>query len=168
LLEPREEALVPAATEPFVVRDRFKTGAGVKFSTVWAEFKSRFFGKIEPPSPAFRMRKYKLLAFAPDGPIIAELGGEANVESSLRTAFALLQRQGNGEEGFLQTNGFANIFYVRDLQGVLCAIRIGWADAGWVVDAIPVADPLAWNGKHEIFCPVREAEPATANLGSAQ
>jgi hypothetical protein len=34
---------------------------------------------------------------------------------------------------------------------VLCALRIGW-----VVDAIPVADPLAWNGKHEIFCPVPE------------
>jgi hypothetical protein len=101
-----------------------------------------------------RIRKYKLLAFAPDGPIIVELGGETKVETTLALAFALLQRQGVGEDGFLQTNGFANIFYVWDLKNVLCAIRIGWAHAGWVVDAIPVEDPLAWNGKHEIFCPV--------------
>ena len=31
-----------------------------------------------------------------------------------------------------------------------------WDDEGWVLDAIPVQDPLAWNGKHEIFCPVTE------------
>jgi hypothetical protein len=27
-----------------------------------------------------------------------------------------------------------------------------------VIDAIPVEDPLAWNGKHEIFCPVAPSE----------
>jgi hypothetical protein len=157
LLQAQEEAPVPARPAPFVIRDRFKSGADVRFSTVWAEFKSRFFRQTEAPAPAMTMRKYKLLAFAPDGPIIAELGGEARVETRLGAAFTLLQRQGGGEPGFLQTNGFANIFYVRDERGVLCAIRIGWADAGWVVDAIPVADPLAWNGQHLIFCPAPAA-----------
>jgi hypothetical protein len=71
---------------------------------------------------------------------------------------ALLQRQPKGEAGFFQTNGYANIFYVRDNKGVLCAIRIGWASDGWVVDATSVEDPLAWNGKHEIFCPVWAAK----------
>jgi hypothetical protein len=148
-----EDALIPATTEPFFVRNQFKTGAGVKFATIWGDFKAHFLVKIENPRPAVKLRKYKLLAFAPDGPIIAELGGETRVECTLSAAFALLLRQPGGQPGFLQTNGFANIFYARNDQGVLCAVRIGLADDGWVVDAIPVADPLAWNGKHEIFCP---------------
>ena len=157
LTQTLEAAPVPAAGEPFVVRNQFKTAAGVRFATVWDDFKTHFWTKIEPPRPALTIRKYKLLSFAPDGPIIAELGGEAKVESPLSAAFALLQRQPGGQAGFLQTNGFANIFYVRDVKGVLCAVRIGLADDGWVVDAIPVADPLAWNGKHDIFCPAPAA-----------
>ena len=71
----------------------------------------------------------------------------------MTAALALLTRQANGEGGFLQTNGFANIFYVRDKKAELCAIRAGWADGGWVLDAISTRDPLAWNCRHQIFCP---------------
>lgn len=154
LLEVVGEVLVPATAKPFSVRNSFKSADDVLFSTLWPDFKKPFWGVVEPLLPERRVRKHRLLRIAPDGPIIAELGGEAKVETSLATAFELIRRQGFGEPGFLQTNGFANIFYVRNPQGVLCAIRIGWASDGWVVDAIPVADPLAWNGKHEIFCPV--------------
>ena len=155
LLQPLEDTLIPATSGPFVVRALFnKKSEVVKFSTIWDDFKKLFLDKIEPPAPALKLRKYKLLRMAPDGPIIAELGGEAKVAGTLAAAYVLLLRQAYGEPGLLQTNGFANIFYVPDKSGVLCAIRIGWAEDGWVVDAIPVADPLAWNGKHEIFCPV--------------
>jgi hypothetical protein len=154
LLEAAETASIPAATEGHVIRDYFKKGAGVRIATVWDEFKTRFFDKNEGPLTATAYRKYRLLRISADGPIIAELGGEAKVEGPFGAAFALLQRQGSGEPGFLQTNGYANIFYSRDNQNILCAIRIGWADGGWVIDAISVQDPLAWNGKHEIFCPV--------------
>jgi hypothetical protein len=41
---------------------------------------------------------------------------------------------------------------------MLFAVRIGWDDEGWVVDAISIDDPLAWNGKHQIFCPVSEMQ----------
>jgi len=154
ILEAVETAVVPASAELFAVRERFEGAAGVKFATVWNEFKRRFYGKTEGLQAQTTIRKYKLLAIAPDGPIIAELGGEARVESSIAVAYFLIRSQGKCEPGILQTNGYANIFYVRDLKGVLCAVRIGWDGDGWVVDAIPVADPLAWNGKHEIFCPV--------------
>jgi len=160
LLEAVDTATVPAFAQPFVVRDQFERPAGVKFSTVWNEFKKRFYGKVEGPSPEARMRKYRLLAIAPDAPIIAELGGEAVVETTVSAAFWLIGRQGRGQPGILQINGYANIFYVRDQKGVLCAVRIGWDEEGWVIDAISVDDPLAWNGKHEIFCPV--AGPAGA------
>ena len=154
LLAPLGSAFVPAATAPVIIRDCFKKTTGVRISTIFAEFKNRFFDKTEPPAGDAPYRKYKLLHISADGPIIAALGGESKVEGAFTAAFALLQRQPRGETGFLQTNGYANIFYVRDKKGVLCAIRIGWASDGWVVDAISVEDPLAWNGKHEIFCPV--------------
>jgi hypothetical protein len=154
LLQALDTATIPATAEPFAVRESFEAHAGVRFSTVWNEFKKRFYGKTEAPAAEVRVRKYRLLAIAPDGPIIAELGGEAAVESTVSAAYWLIRRQGRGEQGFLQTNGYANIFYVRDQKGVLCAVRVGWDEEGWVVDAISVDDPLAWNGKHEIFCPV--------------
>jgi hypothetical protein len=157
ILEAVETAVIPASPEPFAVRERFEKADGVKFATIWNEFKRRFYGKTEGPQAQASMRKHKLLAIAPDGPIIAELGGQAKVEGTIAAAYFLIRRQGRGEAGILQTNGYANIFYVRDLKGVLCAVRIGWDGDGWVIDAIPVEDPLAWNGKHEIFCPVPSA-----------
>jgi hypothetical protein len=154
LLEPLETAVVPALLTPVVIRDFFTKNSGVKFAAIWSEFKTRFFDTTEGPLPETTYRKYKLLRISPDGPVIAALGGETKVESAVTGALALLKRQGHGGAGFLQTNGYANIFYTRDKEGVLCAIRIGWADDGWVIDAISVQDPLAWNGKHEIFCPI--------------
>lgn len=154
LLEPLETVMAPANAVPVVIRDYFKKSSRVRYSTVFSEFKSRFFDKTENPTPEVTYRKFKLLQISADGPIIAELGGENKVEGSFAAAFALLERQPTGEPGFLQTNGYANIFYVRDKKATLCAIRIGWASDGWVVDAISVQDPLAWNGKHLIFCPV--------------
>jgi len=156
LLEPVETAVVPAGTARSVIRDYFKKSPGLRISTIFAEFKKRFFDKTENPTGEVTYRKYKWLRISADGPIIAALGGEAKVEGTFAGAFALLMRQASGQAGFLQTNGYANIFYVRDKEGSLCAVRIGWADDGWVIDAISVEDPLAWNGKHEIFCPVRQ------------
>jgi len=157
LLEPLETALVPASAEPVLIRNYFKQNTAVQFSTVFAEFKNRFFDKTEAPSGESAYRKYKLLSISADGPIIAELGGGSKVEGKFAAAFALLQRQPNGQAGFLQTGGNANIFYIRDKQRELCAVRFGWGSDGWVVDTIPAADPLAWHGEHLIFCPVAAA-----------
>jgi hypothetical protein len=154
LLEAVATVVIPASTAPFVIRDCFKKNATVRLSTIFAEFRKRFFDKTESPTPEVTYRKYKLLRISADGPIIAELGGETKVEATFMAAYALLRLQPRGEQGFLQTNGYANIFYVKDKAGVLCAVRIGWAEDGWVIDSITVQDPLAWNGKHEIFCPV--------------
>jgi hypothetical protein len=154
LLEPRETAVVPSTTAPALVGDLFKKNRVIQIASIFGEFKSRFFDKTEPALPETTYRKFTLLHIAPDAPIIAELGGPAKVAGTITAAIALLVRQPNGAPGFLQTSGYANIFYSKDKKGVLCAIRIGWTEGGWVVDAIPVDDPLAWNGKHEIFCPI--------------
>ncbi len=154
LLEALETALVPATTVPVIIRDYFKKNTGVRISAIFAEFKNRFFDKTESPALEVAYRKYKLLCISDDGSIIAELGGESEVEGTFAAAFGLLQRQPKGGAGFLQTNGYANIFYAKDKKKELCAIRIGWASGGWVVDAASVTDPLAWHGEHLIYCPI--------------
>jgi hypothetical protein len=154
LLEATATVTIPAMPKPFVIRERFGKPGAVRFSAVWHEFRKRFYGKTEGPLPEVQLCRYRLLTIAPDGPIIAELGGAQRVEGTVAAAFALLRSQPRGEDGILQTDGYANVFYSRDLRDVLCAVRIGWDGEGWVVDAIAVEDPLAWNGKHEIFCPV--------------
>jgi hypothetical protein len=153
LLQPCETVVVPATTTPLGIRDYFKETPTIKFTSVFGEFKARFFSKTENPIPQMTYRKYKLQRIAADAAIIAELGGEAKAEGTVTGALALLERQGKGQPGALQTNGYANIFYARDKKGELCAIRLGWTEEGWVLDAISTADPLAWNGQHEIFCP---------------
>jgi hypothetical protein len=157
LLEPLETAIVPSSTPPLIIRDLFEKNTQVRFSTVFAEFKRRFFDKTENPVAEATYRKFKLLQMSADGPIIAELGGESKVQGSFSAVFALLECQPNGEAGFLQTNGYANIFYAQDKKGTLCAIRVGWSSDGWVVDAVSVADPMAWHGEHLIFCPLFRA-----------
>jgi len=154
LLEAEECALVPAMPAA-MIRDHFKRNTRIRFSTIFAEFNTRFFDKTEGPTAEVAYRKYKLLSISPDGPILAELGGAREVEGTFTAAFAFLQRQPEGEAGFLQTNGYANIFYAKDKKKELCAIRIGWASDGWVVDAMSVADPQAWHGEHLIFKPCR-------------
>jgi hypothetical protein len=154
LLEALETAVVPAIRSPVTIRDGFKKNASIRISAIFAEFKNRFFDKIEGPTPEVTYRKYELLCICADGPIISELGGESQVEGTFAAVFKLLQAQPKGQAGFLQTNGNANIFYARDKQGELCAIRLGWVSDGWVIDAMQVADPMAWHGHHLIFCPL--------------
>jgi hypothetical protein len=158
VLQPFETVVVPATQTPHIIRDFFTKMTNVKLGRVSLEFKARFFDKKEKPAPEVTYRKYKLLGIVPDGPIIEELGGNAKAEGTVTAALTIVQRQGNGEAGILQTSGYANIFYAKDKQGELCAIRISWASDGWWIDAISVGDPFAWNGKHEIFCPVSGVE----------
>jgi len=93
LLGPPETIIVPAGTAPAVIRDCFTKNTGLRISTVFAEFKNRFFDKTENPKAEVTYRKYKLLRISADGPIIAELGGETKVEGTFAAAFALLQLQ---------------------------------------------------------------------------
>lgn len=80
-----------------------------------------------------------------DKPIINQLGGEAKAETTLTEIAACMQKHADGEQGVLLTNGYANIFYVRDVvSGLLCAVRVSWYGDGWLADAHSVLDKQAW------------------------
>jgi hypothetical protein len=146
---------IPASGECFVAKAHFTAkNREVRISTVWEEFKKRFINKVDDKPAAVSLRKYKLRKISPDGPIIECLGGESKVVTNIASIYSMMKRQAFGQPGALQVNGYANIFYVRDKDGVLCAVRVGWDGEGWNIDAIAAHDPLAWNGQHQVFCPV--------------
>ncbi|MBU2028765.1 hypothetical protein KJ761_02640 [Patescibacteria group bacterium] len=162
-LEPVPESLlefigtveVLATTEKFVARDNFvrdvSKKARVKISYLGGNFTEKFIGKIEEPFAGGILRYRKLRKSSVDGPIITELGGEQKAETTLAEIFALMERQGNGQSGSLLTNGYANIFYIRDINGVLWAVSCAWYGAGWSVFAYSVESPHGWHAGHQVF-----------------
>jgi hypothetical protein len=155
--------LTPARTIPvqpadkFIASDHFvvntKKNAPVKISNVWENFAEWFSGKIEErtESGETSLLYHTLNQNSVDGPIINELGGEAKAETTLAEVFALMVKQANGESGTLLTNGYANIFYVRDTNGVLRAVSVYWYGGCWFVLAYSVGPPNEWRAGNRVF-----------------
>src|SRR3989338_6569696 len=102
---------------------------------------------IQHPKEAvvlFAVAVNNLLDYANDPAIITFLGGESKVEISLGQFFAAFAKQPSGEAGALLTNGYANIGYIRDINGVLWAVVGGLGGRGWYFGARPLGGPLGW------------------------
>lgn len=158
ILELVSTVVVPATTSKFIAKDKFvvntKRNAPVKISVVWDNFTAWFLngdGKTEDPISEQTLRYHKLWQSSVDGPIIAELGGEAKAETTLSEMFSLMEKQKNGEDGVLLNNGYANIFYIKDQNGVLRAVSVRWSDDGWSVSARSVVNPNDWNDGRQVF-----------------
>lgn len=149
---------ITATTEKFIAKEKFvvntSADAEVKINFIGDNFSSWFLsgdGKIENPISEQRLRYHKLCKATVDGPIIQELGGEAKPETTLSEMFALMKKQGKGEDGVPLNNGYANIFYIRDATGVLRTVRVSWGVGGWRVGAGSVEDPRAWRAGIQVF-----------------
>ncbi len=149
-----------ATSEKFEAKKKFvvntKGDASVKISYLGDNFLSWFLageGKVEDAIPEGELSYGKLTKGSVDGPIIQELGGEAKAETTLTEMFDLMSKQSNAQEkeDGLLTNGWANIFYVRDTAGVLRAVDVGWDDGGWYVYARSVESPHGWHGGCQVF-----------------
>ena len=97
------------------------------------------------------LRIHKLTKDSLDKLILDELGGEAKAETFLATIYELLEKQPNGKKGDLSTNGYANIFYVCDVKGVLWAVSVIWFSYGWYVSALSVQPPFGWGAGVQVF-----------------
>lgn len=140
-----------APTEKFVAADFFKAGTknGVRIAWIGDNFNSKFGKKIEKNIVASTIRVHTLLKDSLDAPIITELGDTH--ETSLAELSQLLTAQGNGEDGTLLTNGYANIFYIRDIEGILWAVRALWRSGGWCVGAFSVERPRGWDAGRQVL-----------------
>ena len=139
------------AREKLVLNSGRKAKPGVRIAYLGDNVKSWFLGKIEEPAVEAYLRYAKLMRYAHDEEILQELGGRA--ETTLAMVYVLLETQSNGEEGVLLTNGWANIFYLNDINGILRTVDVDWGagDGGWYVDADDVAGPGGWYGGNRVF-----------------
>lgn len=129
-------------TSRFSAADHFKHGEvvdGVK-CYLWDNFKARFGEKIEENVEGCEIRVHTLLQDARDLPIRAEIGEERE-ETKLAHLWNMLKLQNKGQKGALLTNGYANIFYIRDTEGSLWAVSARWSGVGWRLDARSVERP---------------------------
>jgi hypothetical protein len=117
---------LPTTTERFVAKKKFvintDNNAEVKLWDMGSNYKAWFLPKIEEPAPETTLRYHRLRKSSRDLPIITELGGEQKVVTTLSGMYSLLKKQGQGQFGELLTNGYANIFYIYDKDGVLRSV----------------------------------------------
>lgn len=146
--------VTPKPTEPCPFKADeafFSKTSGVKMVPHHGtDFTSWFTGKVEEDVPTGDLVSFTLTQSAYDNEIIADLGGEEKVETTLGEIWWLMQRQANGEDGALLTNGYANIFYVRDNTGMLRAVGVYWGDDGWDAHAY-VLDGYRWRDGRQVF-----------------
>lgn len=158
-LELISTVVVPPTTGQFIAKEKFVKDTGhkakVKISYIGDNFKEWFLdgsGKIEELIiEETILNCHKLCRAEVDAPIIAELGGEAMAETTLTQMFSLMEKQASGEAGVLLNNGYANIFYIKDISGALCAVRVDWCGGGWVVGATTVGFPYGWLDGYQVF-----------------
>ena len=150
--------VIPATTVKFVAKEKFvintKQNALVKISFLGDNFTVWFLngeGKTEDPISEQTLHYSKLRKVSMDAPIIAELGGQAQAETTLSELFSLMEMQGSGQKGALLINNLANIFYIKDLAGLLRAVRVYWFGGGWFVSAGFVENPRRWNDGYHVF-----------------
>lgn len=158
ILEPVSRVMVPATTGKLVAKEKFVPDTGrkakVKISYLGDNFTAWFLngdGKTEDPISEQTLRYHKLRKSSVDGPIITELGGEAKAETTLSEMFSLMEKQKHGEDGVLLNNGYANIFYIKDQNGVLRSVYVYWDVVGWGVFAYSVVRPDRWRGGCQVF-----------------
>jgi hypothetical protein len=158
LLRQLGSVVIHATAEKFspkvsFIKDTSKK-AKAKISRIGDNFEAWFLtgeGTVEEAKAKTYISYYKLLKPSADGPIIAELGGEAIAESVLSEIYALIAMQLNCDDGALKTIGCANIFYVRDVNGVLRSVGLYLEDDGWSVDAFPFEEGNDWGEGDHVF-----------------
>jgi len=128
----------------FTVESRFKRSKwfaasedGIRISNVSEGF-TEHFGKLMVPDHSGSIIIPRTLARkASDSEIIDTLGGEVKAETSLAEIWYLMTLQCLGQNAPLLVNDFLNIFYVRDVEGVLRTVLVRCDIHAWQID-VPI------------------------------
>lgn len=143
------------AIERFIPIDHFTiNNKEVKIQEVGDDFKRNFWGKMEPQATEITLR-YSKLNEVGSLDRVALLRSGRITETTLANIWQMLKRQPNGEPGKLLTNGYSNIFYIRNNKDVLLAIHVSWWNNclghGWYVHSHRVDYSFGWHGSYRVF-----------------
>jgi len=146
---------IPATTERFVAKDRFEL-KGLGDGCPWLDnnFRDWFLhrdGKIEEPLAEQVLQYGTLSRKLSEGLIVEVLGGDAKAECSLSEIFFLMGRQSNREEGALLTDGYTNIFFVKDRLGELRSVCLWWRDGVLDIKANFIRNLPEWGCGVRVF-----------------
>ncbi|MFA6006327.1 MAG: hypothetical protein WC764_01215 [Candidatus Paceibacterota bacterium] len=144
-----EGTTIVPSYDKFEVKKHFKLDtsakAAVQIYYLGDNFKANFSNKIETDVEKAELRCHTLLRSSLDPEIMSELD-EARRVIKLAHFWGMLLQQPRGETGPLLVNGYANIAYVEDENGVLWFVSAGWDSGnGWYVLARSVEGPLRWS-----------------------
>lgn len=148
------------ASDKFVID--ISDDAAVKISYLGKNFPIWFTSKVESTIAPSTIEYYDLVKGANNIEIIGALGGADKAETSLSEMYYLMSLQPNGKEGALLHKGNniahdgqnVNFFFIRDISGQFCTIRLVWQDGGWGIHAISFRDPLVlpiWSPGSRLF-----------------
>lgn len=129
---------LPATTAVFDAQKYFwfKPERPVKISEFGIHFFEWYYGKTEEiKEDRLLKRSALLIPVLSSDPIIAGLGGEENAETFMADISFLLEQQPNGGNGYLDANGNANIFFVRNSAQQLKEVTIYWDGKSWLFQA---------------------------------
>jgi hypothetical protein len=157
MLKPGEAVDIPARPE-FSAREAFHASleprSHVLIAYVLGNFERWLKSKRESESYPIKLQWLELQNNAPDRDIVPELGGAAKVETTLAAIYYLMEQQRAGQPGVMASNGWGNIFYVRDTSGELRSVNIHWCDDGWGVEAMAIGGATEWPIRDRVFVPV--------------
>lgn len=147
--------ITAARTEKFIARDKFvinrDCNAKVNIYFLNDNFINWFLNKVEGPIGQQLLKCGKLRKPFTNISIVDDLGGEVKAETTLSELFCLMKIQGKGQEGILLTNGYANIFYIKDISGVLRTVSTCWFDGGWHLNASFFDSLNEWSEDRQVF-----------------
>ncbi len=124
-------------TEDFVVRSyiRDMETRSNRIIDIEDKFKEWFFDQTAGINQESKIQYHRLWKQSNDISIIAELGGGEKVETTTAEMLVLLNRQLGGTKGALSTEGYWNIFFIRDRCCVLRAVFCRWLGDNWKLSA---------------------------------
>ena len=122
----------------FIARDYFTED---KFD-MGSNFREWFLGVVETHNgEEVEIKIHKLTKASVDNDIITDLGGEGVVETSFASLIGLMPH--------LAKNQWY-LFYIRDVNGELRAVRLDRDDDGCFVNAYSVEDPVEWHAGRQV------------------
>lgn len=136
-----------SANKRFVSDDKAAKRANVGYRS--DQFKRLFGDKVEQNVSAATVAVHSLEKESMNSPILAKLGEKAQLP--LAYLFELMEKQSNGQQGKLLTNGYANIVYAVGNDGNIWAVGARWhsrcRDWGVCARSVEVPDPWRAGGR---------------------